>query len=287
MRLTKICRALLRPPASLDLNSEMHFEKEPRLRTTVHYLSDESKPNFGSDESNDEEEPLIRANKAKTNSGSAPSQDASLAPTPTSSWRNAGAKKNILSNIQPDNKSIKSENSELSVEADIDTPPISTNARSGHKANYLGCPRAPKKYPLPNRNSKDNITLRPIRPRRIERSRAVSKKYFIRQCNSRSPHVRVGLAHEGFRKRQKNHVCCMDGSPVKAQRAAMLPAHSLARPPTDSSDNSVYILGALLKFQNLLVKSKAPKPFHFTAHIVIVHCVGLVEICRVDAMMLD
>ncbi|GBP42159.1 hypothetical protein EVAR_25784_1 [Eumeta japonica] len=116
-------------PASPDSNSEMDFEREPRSRTTVHYLSDESEPDLGSDDSNDEEEPLIRVNKAKTNSGSAPSQDASLAPTPTTSWRNAGAKKNILSNIQPDNKSIKSENSELSVEGDIDTPPISVKRK--------------------------------------------------------------------------------------------------------------------------------------------------------------
>ncbi|GBP35326.1 hypothetical protein EVAR_20699_1 [Eumeta japonica] len=108
-------------PASPDSDSEMNFEKEPKSMTTVHYASDESELDFGFEDSNSEEEPFIRvqsrkacrarleasgaitygsgflcyspANKAKTNSGSSPSQDASLATTPTSSWRNAGVKK--------------------------------------------------------------------------------------------------------------------------------------------------------------------------------------------------
>ncbi|GBP20292.1 hypothetical protein EVAR_82167_1 [Eumeta japonica] len=38
---------------------------------------------------------------------------------------------------------------------DTDNPPgcVLCNT-SGHTANYLGCPRAPKKYPLPNRNNR-------------------------------------------------------------------------------------------------------------------------------------
>ncbi|GBP94486.1 hypothetical protein EVAR_65846_1 [Eumeta japonica] len=82
-------------------------------RTTVHYSSDKCKSDFGSDDSKGEEEPFTKVqsrkarparlvasgaitfgpgfqcyspdNKAKTKSGSTPSRDASLAPTPTPS----------------------------------------------------------------------------------------------------------------------------------------------------------------------------------------------------------
>ncbi|GBP62844.1 hypothetical protein EVAR_44699_1 [Eumeta japonica] len=128
----------------------MDFEKGPKSKT-VHFSSDESEPNFGSNDPNNEKKSFIivqrrkarrarleasgtitygpdflcyfPANKAKTNSGSAPSQDTFLAPTPTTSWRNAGTKEKSLSNSQLDNKSKKSKNTNLSVEVDVDTPP--------------------------------------------------------------------------------------------------------------------------------------------------------------------
>ncbi|GBP12561.1 Nucleic-acid-binding protein from transposon X-element [Eumeta japonica] len=40
---------------------------------------------------------------------------------------------------------------------ETDGPPASVLCNtSGHTANYLGCPRASKKYPTPNRNNRDN-----------------------------------------------------------------------------------------------------------------------------------
>ncbi|GBP17103.1 hypothetical protein EVAR_8166_1 [Eumeta japonica] len=80
-------------PASSDSNSEMDFEKEGKSRTTACQVRLEASGaiTYGPG--------LIcysSTNKAKTNSGSASSQDASLAPTPTSSWRNAGAKKKTV-----------------------------------------------------------------------------------------------------------------------------------------------------------------------------------------------
>ncbi|GBP94485.1 hypothetical protein EVAR_65845_1 [Eumeta japonica] len=60
---------------------------------------------------------------------------------------------------------------------DTDGPPACALCNtSGHTANYLGCPRAPKKYPLPNRNNRDenNPPTDKAAPRQTP-ARAVSK----------------------------------------------------------------------------------------------------------------
>lgn len=69
---------------------------------------------------------------------------------------------------------------------------------------------------------------------------------------------------------------------TKLALGTLLPAHPLARPPTDSSNKSVFVLRALFKISKFIVKIRDSQ-----AHLVLVFCLGLVEICRVDAMMLD
>ncbi|GBP94491.1 hypothetical protein EVAR_65851_1 [Eumeta japonica] len=81
--------------ASPDSISEMEIEKEPMSRTTVHYSSDECKSVFGS-------------NDLK---------------------RNTGAKEKPVPISQSDIKSKKSKSSEFSVEADVDTSPISAKRK--------------------------------------------------------------------------------------------------------------------------------------------------------------